>query len=106
MSSDDAPAGAGAAAASGTASGSVTGPNKEMYTYKASWQTHSFGLSHRFRAPKHEFRLALGSFIEDYANRVHVRGGRSASARCFRGCCCFMKYLCVCVSCFCCRWRV
>ena len=45
---------------------------KEMYTYKASWQTHSFNFSNRFKAPKHEFRVALGSFIEDYANRIHV----------------------------------
>jgi len=39
---------------------------KEIYTYQASWPIYAMNWSVR---PQQEFRLALGSFLEDYTNK-------------------------------------
>ena len=43
---------------------------KEIYTYEAAWPI--YGLAASQRAGK-EFRFAVGSFIEEYSNKVQVR---------------------------------
>ena len=40
---------------------------KEIYTYEAPWQIYGMNWSVR---PDQKFRLAVGSFIEEYNNRV------------------------------------
>ena len=40
---------------------------KEVYEYSAPWQL--YGMNWSFR-PDKRFRLALGSFVEDYSNKV------------------------------------
>jgi len=42
---------------------------KEIYSYKAPWQI--YGLSWSYRADK-KYRIALGSFTEDYKNKVSI----------------------------------
>ncbi|XP_076471078.1 DDB1- and CUL4-associated factor 7-like [Babylonia areolata] len=42
---------------------------KEIYTYKAPWTLYSLNWSNR---PDKLFRLALGSFIEEYNNKVQI----------------------------------
>lgn len=42
---------------------------KEIYTYEAPWQIYGMNWSVR---PDQKFRLAVGSFIEEYNNRVRV----------------------------------
>jgi WD repeat-containing protein 68 len=45
---------------------------KEIYTYEAPWTI--FGLSASQKAgPDHAFRYAVGSFIEEYCNKIEVR---------------------------------
>lgn len=51
-----------------------TGPNpgsnrKEIYKYVAPWTVYSMNWSIR---PDKRFRLALGSFIEEYNNKVQI----------------------------------
>ena len=41
---------------------------KEIYTYDAPWTIYGMGWSVR---PDHKFRLALGSFVEEYNNKVY-----------------------------------
>jgi hypothetical protein len=41
---------------------------KEIYTYKAPWTTYALGWSHK--DPSSRFRLAVGSFKEEYSNQV------------------------------------
>ena len=77
MSSDDA-AGGATASAGARDKDDFSYAGKELYTYKASWQTHSLGFSNRHHAPRHDFRVAVGSYIEDYANRIHVRASRES----------------------------
>uniref|UniRef100_A0A7S1UZE1 Uncharacterized protein n=1 Tax=Grammatophora oceanica TaxID=210454 RepID=A0A7S1UZE1_9STRA len=53
---------------------------KEIYTYKAPWTVFSMAWSHR-PDPSSQFRLAIGSYIEQYSNAVQVvkkRGGSSS----------------------------
>ena len=57
--SSEASAGAGAGAAR----------KKEIYTYEAPWLIYGMNWSNRRNKP---FRLALGSFIEEYNNSVEV----------------------------------
>ena len=49
---------------------------KEIYRYNAPWTVYSMNWSLRHNE---KFRLAIGSFIEDYCNKVtsvvHVRYG-------------------------------
>ena len=40
---------------------------KEIYKYRAPWTIYGMNWSVR---PDCKFRLALGSFIEDYSNKV------------------------------------
>jgi len=42
---------------------------KEIYTYQAPWLIYGMCWSAR---PDHKFRLAVGSFLEDYTNKVGV----------------------------------
>mmetsp|Transcript_5366 Transcript_5366/g.17185 ORF Transcript_5366/g.17185 Transcript_5366/m.17185 type:complete len:335 (+) Transcript_5366:3-1007(+) len=44
---------------------------KEIYTYAAPWMVYSKSWSMR-RDPSAEFRLAVGSFIEEYNNKVQI----------------------------------
>lgn len=48
---------------------STTGKRKEIYKYLAPWPLYSMNWSVR---PDKRFRLALGSFIEEYNNKVQV----------------------------------
>lgn len=47
--------------------GSATPKKKEIYKYTAPWSVYAMNWSLR---PDKKFRLALGSFIEDYSNKV------------------------------------
>lgn len=40
---------------------------KEIYTYEAPWPIYGMNWSTR---SDHKFRLALGSFVEEYNNKV------------------------------------
>jgi WD repeat-containing protein 68 len=42
---------------------------KEIYTYEAPWMIYGMGWSVRRDKP---YRLAIGSFIEEYSNKVEV----------------------------------
>uniref|UniRef100_A0A6U2BML3 Uncharacterized protein n=1 Tax=Hemiselmis andersenii TaxID=464988 RepID=A0A6U2BML3_HEMAN len=42
---------------------------KEIYTYEAPWEIYGMSWSMR---PDHRFRLAIGSFIEEYSNKVQI----------------------------------
>ena len=42
---------------------------KEIYKYEAPWTVYSMNWSLR---PDKRFRLALGSFVEEYNNRVQI----------------------------------
>ena len=43
------------------------GKRKEIYKYEAPWKVYSMNWSVR---PDNRFRLALGSFVEEYNNKV------------------------------------
>lgn len=45
---------------------------KKVYEYEAPWDVFSLAWSNA-TAPTDLFRLAVGSYIEKYANSVHVR---------------------------------
>ena len=51
---------------------------KEIYTYDAPWPVYGMAWSTK---PEHKFRLALGSFIEEYSNKVN----RLFSLDCIQG---------------------
>ena len=42
---------------------------KEIYRYSAPWQLYGMNWSVR---PDRRFRIAVGSFIEDYSNKVYT----------------------------------
>ena len=42
---------------------------KQIYTHESQWNLYSINFSNR---PEKNFRLALGSFIEDTANKVEI----------------------------------
>eukprot|EP01098_Paradermamoeba_levis_P003769 TRINITY_DN1673_c0_g3_i1.p1 TRINITY_DN1673_c0_g3~~TRINITY_DN1673_c0_g3_i1.p1 ORF type:complete len:373 (-),score=103.21 TRINITY_DN1673_c0_g3_i1:202-1185(-) len=44
-------------------------PTKEIYTYQAPWLIYGMNWSNR---PDKPFRLAIGSFLEDYTNKVEI----------------------------------
>jgi WD repeat-containing protein 68 len=46
-------------------------PKKEIYTYEAPWTTYGMNWSH-VNAPGYRYRLALGSFVEEYSNKVKI----------------------------------
>lgn len=47
----------------------TTGKRKEIYKYIAPWPLYSMNWSVR---PDKRFRLALGSFVEEYNNKVQI----------------------------------
>jgi len=56
--------------ATSSASSSSTGvKRKEIYKYEAPWTVFSMNWSVR---PDKRFRLALGSFVEEYNNKVQI----------------------------------
>ena len=64
----------GAGLPSTGSSGSITGTGggakrKEIYKYEAPWTVYSMNWSVR---PDKRFRLALGSFVEEYNNKVSI----------------------------------
>lgn len=52
-----------------SSSGSSGSKRKEIYKYEAPWTVYSMNWSVR---PDKRFRLALGSFIEEYNNKVQI----------------------------------
>ena len=50
-----------------TSSAPPPGKRKEIYKYEAPWTVYSMNWSIR---PDKRFRLALGSFVEEYNNKV------------------------------------
>lgn len=46
-------------------------PSKESYTYEAPWTLYSLACSAR-PGPQYQYRFAVGSFIEEYSNKVKV----------------------------------
>ena len=54
----------------GDPGGSGSG-RKEIYTYEAPWQIYAMGWCQR-SDPGDRYRLAVGSFTEEYNNKVQV----------------------------------
>lgn len=48
-----------------------TGGRKEIYTYEAPWCIYAMGWCQR-SDPSDRYRLAIGSFTEEYNNKVQV----------------------------------
>jgi hypothetical protein len=57
---------------------------KEIHTHKLPWQAYALASSNR-KGSRWSYRYAVGSFIEDYCNKVQVRarrgGGRGGRGR-------------------------
>lgn len=53
---------------------SLHGKRKEIYKYEAPWTVYAMNWSVR---PDKRFRLALGSFVEEYNNKVGRTGARN-----------------------------
>lgn len=51
---------------------SLHGKRKEIYKYEAPWTVYAMNWSVR---PDKRFRLALGSFVEEYNNKVGTGSG-------------------------------
>lgn len=51
---------------------SLHGKRKEIYKYEAPWTVYAMNWSVR---PDKRFRLALGSFVEEYNNKVGTGAG-------------------------------
>ncbi len=67
-------AGSGAAAAAGPEAGAASPgleTSKEIYTYKAPWDVYALAVSNR-PGSKYEHRYAIGSYVEEYNNKVQV----------------------------------
>lgn len=43
--------------------------SKEIYKYAAPWPVYAMNWSYR---PDHRFRLAIGSFVEEYSNKIQI----------------------------------
>ena len=50
---------------------SIPPKRKEVYTYEAPFPVYGLACSQR-PGPNHTFRFAIGSFIEEYSNKVQV----------------------------------
>jgi DDB1- and CUL4-associated factor 7 len=63
--------GSGAGVSGGRAAGTTDSVQhkKEIYTYEAPWLVYGLSWSERH---DHPYRLAVGSFVDDYANQVRV----------------------------------
>ena len=46
-------------------------PRKEIYTYQAPWTVYAMAWSRRQESGT-QFRLAIGSYVEQYSNLVHI----------------------------------
>lgn len=57
---------------------SLHGKRKEIYKYEAPWTVYAMNWSVR---PDKRFRLALGSFVEEYNNKVGRAGPRNSAGR-------------------------
>lgn len=55
--------------ASSSSSSSSSPSGKEVYTYEAPWLIYAMNWNFR---PDRRFRLAIGSFLEDYTNTVRI----------------------------------
>lgn len=49
----------------------ATAARKEIYTYSAPWTVYAMSWSRRYD-PTSQFRLAIGSYVEQYSNTVHI----------------------------------
>lgn len=56
----------------GQSNSNVRMKKKEIYTYDAPFTVFGLACSQR-TSPEHSFRFAVGSFIEEYSNKVQVR---------------------------------
>lgn len=45
--------------------------DKQVYTYEAKWDIYALNWSNR-PGPEYAFRFAIGSFIEEYRNKIKV----------------------------------
>jgi WD repeat-containing protein 68 len=45
--------------------------HKEIYTYEAPWTIFALGSS-QLPGPENTFRMAIGSFVEEYVNKIQV----------------------------------
>jgi hypothetical protein len=54
---------------SSSSSAAAASAAAEIFTYDAGWPAYASAWSTH---PNRPFRLALGSFVEDYANRVRI----------------------------------
>ena len=54
-----------------TAAASASSKKKEIYTYHAPWLVYGMNWSERLD-DRYKFRLAIGSFVEQYNNKVEV----------------------------------
>lgn len=57
---------------------SLHGKRKEIYKYEAPWTVYAMNWSVR---PDKRFRLALGSFVEEYNNKVGRAGAPLPAGR-------------------------
>lgn len=57
---------------------SLHGKRKEIYKYEAPWTVYAMNWSVR---PDKRFRLALGSFVEEYNNKVQLRAATSFTSQ-------------------------
>lgn len=64
----------------GDTGGSGSG-RKEIYTYEAPWQIYAMGWCQR-SDPTDRYRLAVGSFTEEYNNKVQVRSNHIMTSYC------------------------
>jgi WD repeat-containing protein 68 len=58
-----------ASAGAGSSSGQTEKGKKEIYTYEAPWTTYAMGWCRR---PDGRFRMAVGSYKEEYSNQVQI----------------------------------
>jgi DDB1- and CUL4-associated factor 7 len=59
-----------AGSSSGGSSGGVT-PRKEIYSWEAPWSVYALSASQK-AGQEYAFRYAVGSFIEEYCNKIEV----------------------------------
>ena len=59
------------AASSATGAPPAASTKKEIYTYSAPWPVYSLAASH-ITAPDRAFRFAVGSFVEEYSNKLQI----------------------------------
>ena len=45
---------------------------KEIYTYEAPWTTYSLAFCRKEDSGRGKFKLAVGSYIEEYTNQIQI----------------------------------